>query len=208
MLGFVTGLTSEARLLAPISALVAVGGGTADGAEAAARRLVEQGATSLFSFGLAGGLDPSLAAGDLVVPASVVGLNGRYSCDRLLLRYLGGATVEALAGVDNAVQGAAAKEKLFQATGAAAVDIESIGLARVASANGLPFAVLRAVADPAGRNLPPAAMVALDAFGRIALGRVIGSLVRKPNQIFDLIRLAGETAAGRRTLLAQVKLRF
>lgn len=208
MIGFVTGLAAEARLLAGISACVAVGGGSARGAEGAASRLIGQGVTALISFGLAGGLDPALPPGALAVPVHVLGDGISYPCDPSLLEWLGGPTIGTMIGAEHAIHSLAEKVRLFRATGAAAVDLESVAVGRVAAANALPFAVLRAVADPAVRALPPAALLALDADGQIAVRRVVASIARQPNQIWNLIRLAGDANAARRTLRAQVKLRF
>ncbi len=55
--------------------------------------------------------------------------------------------------------------------------------------------VLRAVADPAGFALPPAAAIGLDEAGRIALLPVLGSILRHPGQVPALLRLARHTRA-------------
>ena len=62
-IGFITGLTAEARWLRNAGFMVKVGGGTPAGAERAAEALVHDGAQGLISFGLAGGLKPGLVAG-------------------------------------------------------------------------------------------------------------------------------------------------
>ena len=46
------------------------------------------------------------------------------------------------------------------------------------------------ISDDAGHVLPPAALVAMKPDGGIALGRVLGSLLRKPLQMPALIRTA------------------
>ena len=71
IIGFITGLTAEARIAARCGGLLRAGGGTPAGAERAARQLVAEGAGALVSFGLAGGLDPALRPGALVVPARI-----------------------------------------------------------------------------------------------------------------------------------------
>ena len=55
------GLAAEARIAARLGLPVAIGGGTATGAAQAAERLAPD-VSALLSFGLAGGLDPDLAA--------------------------------------------------------------------------------------------------------------------------------------------------
>jgi len=52
--------------------------------------------------------------------------------------------------------------------------------------------VLRAIADPAVRELPPAALVPLDDDGRPALGRVLASVMRRPQQLPTLLAVARE----------------
>jgi adenosylhomocysteine nucleosidase len=69
----------------------------------------------------------------------------------------------------------------------------------------LPFAVLRAVADPAERDLPPAALLALDGGGRISFLRVLGSVIRNPGQVPGLLALAGDAAAARRALKERLR---
>ena len=42
-----------------------------------ARSLIEAGATALASWGMAGGLDPALSAGAILLPSEVLGPDGR-----------------------------------------------------------------------------------------------------------------------------------
>jgi adenosylhomocysteine nucleosidase len=204
-IGFVVGLTAEARLLRGAGFLVGVGGGTPAGAADAALRLIGDGAAGLVSFGLAGGLRPGLAPGAVLVPRRVVEGEASFVCDDGLVAWLGGASLDAmLAGLAIAVT-VSEKKRLFEATKADAVDLESGAVARVALAHGLPFAVLRAVADPAERNLPPAALLALDGAGRIGFLRVLGSVVRNPGQILGLLALARDAAAARRALKGKLR---
>jgi len=72
----------------------------------------------------------------------------------------------------------------------------------VAQAHELPFAVVRAICDPAERDLPPAATVALDQKGAVGLIRVLGSLLSYPSQWRDLMALGSDVARARRTLIA------
>lgn len=200
MHGFVTGLIAETRLLTRDFNLVAAGGGTSRGAVQAAELLVSRGATTLISFGLAGGLDPALRPGDLLVPESVVAAECAFHCDPLLVEQFGGATVSLMVGDGAVADTVEAKRVLFASTGAAAIDLESVAVARVAETHGLKFGVLRAVADPAGECLPPAALTALDAQGRVAAGRILASICRHPLQLPALARLALNAITARRTL--------
>src|ERR1700722_7831070 len=189
VIGFVTGLTAEAALLEKTGFLVAAGGGWPEGAYSAAERLVGQGAEALISFGLAGGLAPDAAPGALLVPRAVAEGAETYPCDPALIAFLGGATGETiLAGTDIAAT-VAQKAALYSAARIGAVDLESGAVARAARAHGLPFAVLRAIADPATRTLPPAALVPLKPSGAIDLPRILQSVLANPAQIPALVGL-------------------
>ena len=201
--GLVTGLQEEARVAARLGPARA-GGGLPAGAAAAAEQLVTAGATALVSFGLCGGLDPALPAGSLLVPHRVLDRGESFEADRKLAEALGGPGAETLAAADRPVARVAAKRALFLATGAAAVDLESGAVARVAARHGLPFAVLRAVCDPATLDLPPLALAALDAGGRLRPWRMAASLAGRPDQIPGLLALARGAAAARAALIGRV----
>lgn len=201
----VVGLQAEAKLARPLGWTVAIGGGSAAGAATAARSAVAEGAAALVSFGLAGGLDPALDPGALLVPDAVHTAGRRLPTDPALSARLGGATGHCLLGAGAIVAQADDKRRLFAETGAAAVDLESGAVAQVAAEHGLPFAVLRAVCDPAWRSLPQAALWALNAQGGIGIGRLLFSVLADLGQIPDLLALARDAAAARRALRRRVE---
>ena len=176
------------------------GGGTPAGAEAAAERLVARGATALVSFGLAGGLDPALLPGAVIVPAEVMEGGQRYRTDYALCARFGGqAPLRALAA-PSILATQQEQRAAHDATLAVIVDLESGAVARVAARHGLPFTAVRAVCDPAGFALPPLALEALDAGGRIGPWRVLRSVLRRPGQIPALLALSGHAAEARAAL--------
>jgi hypothetical protein len=131
--------------------------------------MVAAGATRLLSFGLAGGLDPTLAPGTLVLASDVI-------CDGVWLptdaRWRGSFAATdwvqgPLLAADAPLLDRHAKLAAFAATGAVAVDMESGAVARVAAQAGLPFVAVRAVADPAWRSVPERLVRAVDGQGRI-----------------------------------------
>jgi len=199
-LGLVVGLAAEARVARPLGWPIAIGGGTYAGALLAAERLVRNGARALVSFGVAGGLDPALRPGTLVVPDEVLANGHRVRTDPALARRLGGHSEILMLGAERIVVSAAAKIALFRTTQAAAVDLESGAVALVASRHRIPFAVLRAICDPAERDLPPVALVAPDRHGALALARIIGSVISRPKQLPALPALAADAMAARRAL--------
>jgi adenosylhomocysteine nucleosidase len=197
---FVVGFEAEARVARLSGWQVGIGGGTTEGAVRAARRLIAAGATGIVSFGFAGGLDPTLSAGTLVV-AEAVSANGNvWPADRTLSRCLGGITGHLALGLDRVVASADEKRHLNRKTGAALVDMESGAVASVAAEAGVPFAVLRAICDPADRALPPAALVALNSAGRVAAIRLAMSILAGPGQLGALLGLARDAAVARRAL--------
>nr|WP_321984628.1 hypothetical protein [uncultured Lichenicoccus sp.] len=208
--GFLVGLQAEARLLRPLGTgiLVEVSGATADGARAAVARLIASGARALVSLGIAAGLDPDARPGDLLVPSRIVvtskGGSRDYFTDLALCARLGGMTSGALLHSDVAVTAPEAKGKLFASSQCVALDMESGILAAAATEAGLPFAALRAVCDPAGSGLPPVALVALGADGRLRPRSILASLLRRPQQVPALVGLASHASMARRALVGRI----
>lgn len=191
-------MAAEARIARRLGWPVGIGSAAADG-------LIAAGARVLVSFGLAGGLDPALRPGTIVVPTAVLANGECHITDPMLSRLLGGATGHVILGGEAVAATLADKRHLFDATKAAGIDLESAAVARIASSHDMPFAVLRAICDPADRALPPAALAALDATGTIGFARVVGSILRHPGQIPALLVLATDAVAARRSLLARVR---
>ncbi len=108
----------------------------------------------------------------------------------------GGMPAHTAAALGQAIGGGA----LHARTGAVAVDLESAVVALAAAEAGLPFLVLRAIADPAERGLPAAARIRLKPDGAPDLGKILASLLVGPGQIGALIRLADDTRRALRTL--------
>jgi adenosylhomocysteine nucleosidase len=208
-IGVVTGLRAEARCLGGLDVHVACSGGSAERARSEAARLVADGAVGLVSFGLAGGLAPQLRPGDLLLPESVssAGLVS-WSVDpiwreRVYARLRAHGLERqsgTLVGSDRIVAAASDKRALFDATGAQAVDMESHAVAAVATAAGLPFLVIRALADPHDQVIPQVAREALRPDGRVRLRATLGGLTRQPGELVALLRLARQSARGLSTL--------
>ena len=188
------GLAAEARIARALSSPVAIGGGSTAGAAAAARRLVDEGASALLSFGLAGGLDPAVPPGALVVPNRVTDEHGTsWHTDPCLRAMLSGPPLasvasrmcgETLFASCTIIDKAATKQALWRQFAAVATDMES-----------------GAVADA---DLPPAALTALDGTGRVQLALLARSLLRHPAQLAALLRLARQAGRARQALLKHV----
>jgi adenosylhomocysteine nucleosidase len=176
---------------------VAVSGMGCMAAEAAARQLIESGVSGLVSWGMAGGLDPSLRAGTICLPSEIISPDGVALstaviwCDRLL------AALAAQRGVVGgrlltsavAIADISGKAAAFRATRASAVDMESLAIAQVAAAHGLPFVAVRAIVDTAGDAIPETVLAASND-GNLRISRLILGSARSPLQLLSLARLA------------------
>jgi adenosylhomocysteine nucleosidase len=217
-LGIVAALAAEAGTLGRLRPqgpvyqlgdgnLVAISGIGANAAQEAAERLAEQGAGALLSWGLAGGLDPALAAGRLVLPGAVLSSRGA----RLIVApewhaRLAAALTPALRFSTGdlltnpvAIDSSGAKAAAFRATRAVAVDMESFAIAEAAATRRLPFAAVRVIVDTAADSLPPAVTAASRA-GRVEIARLLWELLRAPGDLGGLLRLAARYRAAMRTL--------
>jgi len=145
----------------------------------------------VISWGLCGGLDPRLRPGDLILGAEVVSDDGAVRTDEAVTSSLAKRLVDAgarvaierMAAADAPVLTAGAKAQLRRVAGAAAVDMESLTAGRFALEQRIPFAILRAVADPAERDLPPLVLKAVDSYGRINVRALVRGLIRSPRQL-------------------------
>ena len=202
----VAGLAREAR--------IAAGPGVetiqAAGNPARLRALLDarppRGLRAVVSFGIAGGLDPALRPGDIVV-CTHLDAQVRFAADPALVRRLSERLSErldgtpdrtvagGLAGSDVAVMAVADKAALRTRTGALAVDMESHVAAAYAARHALPFAAIRVVCDPAGRALPAFAASALTPEGEPDIRAVLGALLRGRARIGELIRLGRDSSA-------------
>jgi nucleoside phosphorylase len=159
---------------------------------------------SVWSLGLAGGLDPRLETGALLLPAAVLPSGGpRLACAashavrRALLPLC--AHDGALASVSAAVLSRADKAALFAATGACAADMEAAGVALAAERLGLPWLALKVVLDPAGMALPPLLLRGARADGSLRPAGMLPALWR-PAALGQVLRFARRSRRALRRL--------
>src|SRR5579883_516654 len=162
---------------------------------------------AVVSFGIAGGLDVNTVPGTLMVANEVVATAGGQTWTpdpalsaEIMARLQAGnvpASFGLFAGSDtlSADDTPAAKLATKQATGADEVDMESHIAAAFAQANALPFAALRAVADPQSVGLPPAALLPIQSNGQPDILAILGSVVTDPSQIPLLLQTYADSQA-------------
>ena len=207
-----------------------VSGASAARAYDLARAACQDGAAAVISIGVSGGLDPALQPGDLVIGNEVISDDGaRYEVDRYLLSTIlsahsgasrnpglhtvssaagdpgfrrdeRGEIVGALFGSDAIVQSAEHKSALHYNHNAVAVDMESHGAARAAAEFQTPFIAIRAVADPASRALPKAALNAVAPDGSTRVFATLFEMAKAPGDIPALMRLGSDSEKALKTL--------
>jgi adenosylhomocysteine nucleosidase len=193
-----SGLAVEARIARAAGFSVVISAGDRDCTSARVGAAAAQ-TECLVSFGIAGGLAPGLETGTVVVSGEVVSERHRWAVESAYMRRLGdfaqsiGAIRGPVFGGTSVLATRAEKKHAWTTTRALAVDLESEIVARTATALGIPFIVLRSIADTAQRDLPSASLVPLNADGKPDLLGVLGAVLRRPFQIAGMIGLARET---------------
>ena len=191
----VTGLVQEARIAAGPGMIVICSSSDPQQLRALLATLDSSTFRGVISFGVAGGLDPSLKSGDVVVATEVFAGDTRFLAGLALNEeMIAGAALRrrrvvrgVLTGVERVIAATACKAALRSETGAAAVDMESHIAAAYAVEAGLPFAALRVISDPASRALPALAMSAIKPNGDIDLRKVLRGLARNPLTLRALV---------------------
>jgi len=212
--GFViaaTGLLLEARIAGRSANVRPVaGGGCATRLAGLIERAIADGGQAVASFGIAGALSQGLKPGARVIGNEVVNAGKVYRADATwtlwLERQLCPAATRRIAGLNHALSIPAEKRAFEAATGAAAVDMESHIVADLATRHGLPFAVIRVIADPVSRALPPAALAGMRPDGATDVGACLRSLVRNPGQVPALVSVVLDTARAMPQLLRCMQL--
>ncbi len=197
----ITGLAQESRIAAgPGVSHVVCSGSDPHRLRQQLSGLDPSGLRAVISFGIAGGLDPSLQSGDVVVATAVMAEEGTWKVPSAVVAAMSdrvrasGIEVAqgALVGVEEPVLEPAAKASMREATDAIAVDMESHIGAAYAAEHALPFAAVRVISDPAERALPQLAKGALKADGRVDWTAVFSGLARAPSDVSTLLRAGGD----------------
>lgn len=186
---------AAARPLARAGWLVARSGVGPERAREAAARLLAAGCGRVLVWGMAGGLVASLRPGTLLLPATVIALDGtRYAADADWRACLRGRLAPHLPVVEQALATRARppatqaeKAACARVTGAVAVDMEAGAVAALAAERGAPFAVLRAVADPVELDIPPAVLGGLGS--RVLTLEIALRLIARPGDVSGVLRL-------------------
>ena len=155
----------------------------------------------LISSGFAGGADPSLGTGDLLLAENFSEPQLLARADELVIGRVG-----KLVTVDRVIEGEAERAHFAREHGAAAIDMETEWIARACAAKNVPMLSLRAISDTAATPFPapPSVLFDLDR-QRTSATRLAGHLVTHPFSVVRLVRFARQIAAARAGLAAALK---
>lgn len=151
----------------------------------------------LISAGFAGALDDRLEVGDIVIARNFS--TTRIAADSLL-RDLPVKVCD-LTTVNHIIDSPAQRAQLAQATGAAAVDMETDFIAQICAEHALPMLALRAISDTPARPLPlpPRILFDLDR-QKTRPANLSLYILRHPTRLPRLIGFARQVQMARRAL--------
>ncbi len=177
------------------------------GAERGAAALVGHCRPSIIvSTGYAGGLSEEAASGTIVYGSDLVDEEGGRETFVFPagLALLPGEIRGVVLTTRHFVSAVNHRKQLRDRFGAAAVDMESIHLGRVARREGIPFVVARIISDDITAELPVLRSV-MDRDGRIAVGRAVPYFLRHPGTFVPFVRFMIRLDAHAVTLAACLK---
>ena len=143
------------------------------------------------SVGFSGALQPHLKVGDLVVANAIVDRQGKGLSvpvqmqsapqDRLF--------VGKFVNTEQIVRLAADKQQLGESTGALAVDMESLAVARVCAERNIRFMAVRVISDDLSKDLPQEVLSVFGSTGYRRAGAVLSALWNRPSSWSDMWQL-------------------
>ena len=183
-------------------------------ARSAALHVIGLGASAVVSWGTAGGLDPQVSVGSLVLPDQIIDQQQRvFPVDsswrdqyHASLGAVASVSRGALLQVDEIITAVAGKRQLFARCQAVAIDMESAAIAAVAQEQGARFIAVRGIVDAADSVVPEWLSQSLSAAGEIRPWALMSRLCRRPLRVFELIQLARAFSAAKSTLQKAAKL--
>jgi len=163
--------------------------------------------------GFGGGLSAEVADGDLIIGTEILELKAdrgsevswqsahKLQCLHSLDQFQGNFRVHygKLITTEEMVLKAANKQRIGQATGALAVDMETSAVAAVCVAHKIDFLAVRCITDNDHEDLPNE-FNDFFVLGQLKRRRVLSACARDPRLIFDLARLGYRASSAGQTL--------
>ncbi len=145
----------------------------------------------VLSVGFSGALQPHLKIGDLVVANAIVDRDGKGLSVPLQMQPApaDGLHVGKFLNTDHIVRTAAEKRELGEATGALAVDMESLAVARACAERQVRFMSIRVISDDFSKDLPAEVLSIFGSTGYLRAGAILSALWKRPSCWSDLWQL-------------------
>jgi adenosylhomocysteine nucleosidase len=220
-IGIIVAMTYEAKiledeigqLLGEIPFTVRVSSPGLKYAKKAAEQLLSEGHGFFISWGVSGGLNPSLKPGRLLISQQVTtvsdqaleftgNLGKRISNELKPLNPVLGRITSTEKPVVSPVE----KSKLRNASNADAVDMESIAIAKIAKKNNCDFLSIRSIVDSANFEIPSSALAGMDSQENQAMFTVLKQLAYRPRELKSLVELSFHFRKALKTLSSSAKL--
>lgn len=204
----------EARCIASMSSIIGMdsrplikcSGPGPDRVSVACNDLNNDKIMGIVSFGIAGGMDPKLKSGSVLLPKAVVTDDGAvFQTDDTWRRSVAknwpvAREQSRQLGVNKVIKSIDEKMQLFQATGAHALDMESHVIAAYAKKRGIPFLILRSIADSAKDTVPEIALAGMNKNGRATALSLLRKLIQRPSSLTQVAKLAYTSNTAMRAL--------
>jgi nucleoside phosphorylase len=147
----------------------------------------------VISSGFAGGLNPSLATGQVVCD-----LDPGLKLDERVLAT--SATSGRFINTDRVVTSAREKAQLWEKTGADAVEMESAVIRTVCRDRGIPSATIRVISDSAGEDLPLNFNQLMRPDMTLSYPALVAAILRSPGRIPHLLRFQRQVRSAAQNL--------
>ena len=173
-------------------AVAQLGVGPASSRRVTADALTHFKADHVLVIGIAGGLDPALTKGSVVIPEVVMDVS---SGRRFQSAPMDGVQREGLiATADHLIMDGAQLAGL-QAQGVVAMEMESSGVAEACESAGVPWTTFRVIADRPDEGLTDDAIMSLlRPDGSSDVAAAVGLMVRHPGRVPGMVRLARDSS--------------
>lgn len=176
--------------------LVTCSGAGYKNAEKATQLLIKNGAKRIISWGCAAALNSGLKPGDLVVAKT---LQTKEQTVISIASPWFNYVVDALSALEPQtgllaeshfiVAKSSEKKSIHDQSGAIALDMESVAIAKTALNHNYPTLVIRCIADPVTMNLPNSVSYAFNEQGDVVLSKLLWFLLKHPFELTGLIKL-------------------
>lgn len=186
------------RALPPNVTILITGMGAAAAERVATARLAEGDWSAVLTCGFAGGLNPVLPIGLVLADT-----DEDFPLRPALLA--AGAQPGSFYCAEHVALTAFEKTMLRERTGADAVEMESGVIRQLCRARGIPSATVRVISDTASEDLPLDFNALVNADGKLSLGKLARSVLRRPRKIPALIALGRHSKLAARRLAAVLR---